>query len=110
MKLRLGVPIVAALVGLLGFTPAASASHVGAGNFSSCCNPCDDAQGVFSSACRLFKPRYQLVFDTVLEKRWHTTYQTVNETVLKDVKKTCYREETRTCYKPCTETVCKTVQ
>ncbi|MCY2948287.1 MAG: hypothetical protein NTZ71_08945 [Planctomycetota bacterium] len=110
MKLRLGVPIVAALVGLLGFTPAASASHVGAGNFSSCCNPCDDAQGVFSSAWRLFKPRYQLVFDTVLEKRWHTTYQTVNETVLKDVKKTCYREETRTCYKPCTETVCKTVQ
>ena len=39
-----------------------------------------------------------------MEKRWHTSYQTVCETVNKQVTKTCYRDECKTLYRTCGKT------
>src|SRR6516162_9702916 len=110
MRTRLGAPLVAALVGLLGLAQYAAAGHCGADKYSCCPEPCCDAQCCFSSCQQQCKTCYKLVYDTVLEKRWKTCYQTVQETVMKPVCKTCYREECKTCYKPCYETCYKTVQ
>ena len=109
MRMRLGVPLLAAMVGLLGAVQNAAASYCGADKYTNCSEPCE-AQCCFSSCCEQVKVRYKLVWDTCLEKRWHTCYQTVQETVMKPVCKTCYREECKTCYKPCYETCYKTVQ
>src|SRR5262249_49941242 len=101
MRMRLGAPLVVAMLGLLGAVGQASASNCGATSYGCCNQPCCDAQCCFSSCCEQVKVRYKLVWDNCLEKRWHTCYQTVQETVMKPVCKTCYREECRTCYKPC---------
>src|SRR6185295_670490 len=102
MRIRLGAPLLAAVVGLFGAVPFASASHCGAGNYC-CSQPCCDAQCNFNCCQQQCKTCYKLVYDTCVEKRWHTCYQTVKETVMKPVCKTCYREECKTCYKPCYE-------
>src|SRR4051794_2392305 len=107
---RLGAPLLAVLVGFCT-VQTASAAHCGAGGYD-CCDQCGcDGQTSFSAIHRLLgRPGYKLVYDTVLEKRWHTCYQTVQETVNKQVCRTCYRNETKTCYKPCYETTYQTVQ
>src|SRR5262245_31745761 len=110
MRMRLGAPLLAALVGLLGAVQTARASHCGAGNYDCCPQNSCDAQCCFTSCKQQCRPCYKLVYDTCLETRWHTCYQNVTETVMKPVCKTCYREECRTCYKPCYETCYKTVQ
>src|SRR5262249_12873881 len=106
MRMRMGAPLLVALVGLLGATQNAAASHCGAVNYGGG-SACED-QCCFSSCHQRCRTCYKLVYDTVLETRWHTCYKTVQETVMKPVKKTCYREETRTCYKKCYETCYKT--
>src|SRR5947209_8004669 len=110
MRMRMGVPMLVALVGLLGTVQAARASHCGAGKYDCCSQPCCEAQSCFSSCQTQCQPCYKLVYDTVLEKRWHTCYQNVTETVMKPVCKTCYREECKTCYKTVKETCYHTVQ
>ena len=52
----------------------------------------------------------KLVYDSALEKRCETHYQTVTETVMKPVCKTLYRDEPTTLYKTCTETGFRPVQ
>ena len=103
MRMRLGAPLTAILVGLLGAVQGASASHFGADCYDGCsrsraATP-SRASRPASSRC---KTCYKLVWDNVMEKRWHTTYQTVQETVMKQVCKTCYRDECKTCYRTCT--------
>ena len=110
MRMRLGVPLLAAFAGLLGAVQPAAASHCGAANYSGCSQPCADAQCCFAANQQQCRTCYQLVYDKVLETRWHTCYQTVQETVMKPVTKTCYREEVKTVYKPCHQTCYKTVQ
>src|SRR3954471_22070015 len=105
MRMRLGAPLLVALVGLLGAVQQAAASHCcGAATYSACPESCCDAQCCFTPCQQQCRTCYKLVYDTVLEKRWHTCYQTVQETVMKQVCKTCYREECKTCFKPCYET------
>ncbi len=55
------------------------------------------------------KVRHKLVYDTVMEKRFHTCYKTVTETSTKQVCRTCYKEECRTEMRPCTRTFLKDV-
>src|ERR1043165_4048700 len=104
MRTRLATPLLIALAGLFGMAGTAAASHCGAESYGCCNQPTCDAQSCFGAISNLLRPRYQLVYDTVMEKRWHTCYQTVTETVMKPVCKTCYRDEVKTCYKNCTET------
>src|SRR5437763_13052529 len=110
MRMRLGAPLLAAVVGLLGAVQLAAAGDCGATRYASGTQPCCDAQCCFTSCQQQCKTCYKLVYDTLLEKRWHPFYQNVQETVMKPVTKTCYREECKPCYKPCYETCYKTVQ
>src|SRR5262245_45831546 len=110
MRMRLGAPLVVALVALFGATQSASAQHCGAATYGCCPQPSCDAQCCFSSAQNPNRTCYKLVYDTVLEKRWQTCYKTVNETVMQQVQKTCYRNECRTEYRTQQCTVMKTVQ
>src|SRR5438552_18155752 len=110
MRMRLGAPLLAAVVGLLGAVQLAAAGDCGATRYGSGTQPCCDAQCCFTSCQNQCRTCYKLVYDTVLEKRWQTSYRTVNETVMQQVQKTCYRNECRTCYKTQQCTVMKTVQ
>ena len=92
MRTRLGAPLLVGLVGLLWLAQSALAAHCGAANYANVCNPCSDAQCCFTECQQQGRSRYKLVFDTSLEKRWHTYYQTVQETVMKPVTKTVYRD------------------
>ena len=91
MRMRMGAPLVVAMVSLLAAVQSATASHCGAARFGS--NPCCDAQSCFPACQQQSRVCYKLVWDTVQEKRWHTCYKTVQETVNKQVTKTLYREE-----------------
>src|SRR5438128_1212839 len=99
MRMRMGAPLLVALVSLCTAAGTASASNCGASGFSIFRKPSCDAQCCFSSNQEQCKVVYKLVYDTVTEKRWHTTYKTVCETVNKQVTKTCYREECKTMYR-----------
>ena len=111
MRMRLGMPLLAALVGLLGAVQTAKAGHCGATDYSCCSkDPCCQEQSCFTSCQKQCRSCYKLVYDCCLEKRWHTCYKTVQETVMKPVCKTVYHAETKTCYKPCYETCYKTVE
>src|SRR5206468_888667 len=110
MRMRLGVPLLAALVGLLGAVQSARAGHCGATDYSNCNESCGKAQCCFSSCQKQCRTCYKLVYDCCLEKRWHTCYNTVQETVMKPVCKTVYHAETKTCYKSVSETCYKTVE
>ena len=81
MRLRMAAPVVVALVSLLMIAGSASAQHCGACGFSIFKKPACDAQSCFSPCQEQNKVVYKLVYDTVQEKRWHTTYKTVQETV-----------------------------
>src|SRR5262249_34218785 len=96
MRMRMGAPLLVALCSLFGAVQYASAQTCGAARYSGCCPPSCDAQTCFSSNCGESRPSYRLVYDNVMEKRWHTCYKTVCETVNKTVTKTCYREECKT--------------
>src|SRR5262249_41827312 len=109
MRMRLGAPLVVALVALFGAVQSAHANNCGAATYSCCPQPSCDAQCCFSSAQNQCRTAYKLVYDTVLEKRWQTCYKQVNETVMQQVQKTCYRNECRTCYRTQQCTVMKTV-
>src|SRR5271165_2430575 len=108
MRMRLAAPLLVGLVGLCAVN-SASASHCGAGSYGCTDQPTCDAQCCFPAQCQQTRTVYKLVWDNVLEKRWHTCYQTVPETVMKQVTKTCYRDEVKTCYKTVHETCWKTV-
>src|SRR5882724_4971074 len=92
MKMRKGAPLLIALAALFGAAQVASAQTCGAGRFSSCGNADCDAQCCFSTCQQQNRVCYKLVYDTVMEKRWHTSYKTVCETVNKEVTKTCYKD------------------
>ena len=77
MRMRLGAPLLVALVGLFGAAGSAAASHCGAATYSCCEQPCCDAQCCFSSCQQQCRTCYKLVYDTVLEKRWQTCYKQV---------------------------------
>ena len=79
MRMRLGVPLLAALVGLVGAVQNAKASYCGAAKYDCCSQPCCDAQCCFTTCQQQTKTCYKMVYDTVLEKRWHTCYQTVTK-------------------------------
>lgn len=108
MRMRKEAPLLFALVALLSGVQAASASHCGAFRFSRCSNACSDAQTCYSTCQQQNRVCYKLVYDTVMEKRWHTCYKTVQETVNRQVSKTCYKDETR--YRDCQVTKYKMVQ
>jgi len=64
---------------------------------------------VYSACQQQNRVCYKLVYDTVMEKRWHTSYKTVCETVNKQVTKTCYRERMpKPCTAPATRPVTRT--
>src|SRR5688572_29499126 len=101
MRMRKGAPLLFALVALLGAIQSASASHCGAARFSIFRNANCDAQNCYSSCQEQNRVCYKLVYDNVMEKRWHTSYKTVCETVNKQVTRTCYRDECKTMYRDC---------
>src|SRR5687768_14130320 len=101
MRMRFGASMLVALVGLLGSTQFASAQHFGANRFSAHNQPCCDAQISYSACQQQCQTSYKLVYDTVLEQRWHTCYKQVKQTVMKQVQKTCYKTECKTCYRDC---------
>src|SRR5947207_2344275 len=109
MRMRKGAPLVIALAALFGMVQLASASECGAARFSIFRNANCDAQCCYPSCQQQNRVCYKLVYDTVLEKRWHTCYKTVCETVNKEVTKTCYKEECKTVMKECHVTKHKTV-
>ncbi len=78
MIIRKGAPWVAAFA-ILGAGSAALAGHIGATNYPS--GGCCDAQTNFCAG-------QQVVYDTVVEKRYRTEYQTTTETVMKPCTKT----------------------
>ncbi|HEX4592109.1 MAG TPA: hypothetical protein VH120_19405, partial [Gemmataceae bacterium] len=80
MRMRLGAPLAVAVAGLLWAAAPAHAAFLGATKYACCPQPCCDAQSCFGSCQQQCRTRYQLVYDTVLEKRFHTCYQTVTET------------------------------
>ncbi len=109
MRMRKGAPLLFALAALLGLAQAASASTCGAARFSIFRKANCDAQSCYSSCQQQNRVCYKLVYDTVEEKRWHTTYQTVRETVNKAVTRTCFKEECKTMYRECRVTKYKNV-
>src|SRR2546423_15593381 len=109
MRMRLGAPLAVAVVGLLWAAGPANAAFLGATKYACCSQPCCDAQSCFSSVQQQCRTRYQLVYDTVLEKRLPTCYQTAQETVMKPVCTTGYRTEQKTCYKTCPQTAYQNV-
>ena len=72
MRMRLRAPLLAALLGLLGAVQPAAASHCGAAKYNCCPEPCCDAQCCYTSCQQECKTCYKLVYDKVLETRWHT--------------------------------------
>src|SRR4051812_3094356 len=110
MRMRLGAPLVAAVVGLVWAAGTASAANVGAATYQASPSPAGDAQTSFAAANANCATSYRLVWDSVTEKRFQTTYQTVQETVMQPVQRTGYRTEQRTEMRPCTETVYQNVQ
>src|SRR5262245_33901369 len=113
MRMRLGATLLVAAASFAWFASPAQAAHCGAGSYGCGTQPTCDAQCNFGAHCNQCRPSYKVVYDNCTEKRFHTCYQNVTETVMKQVQKTCYRTEQRTTMKPtyCTEytTVQKTV-
>ncbi len=109
MRMRKGAPLLLALAALLSGVQVASAQHCGAGRFSIFRNANCDAQSCYSSCQQQNRVCFKLVYDTVEEKRFHTTYQTVVEKVNKQVTRTCFKDEVKTYYKDCHVTKYKDV-
>src|SRR5438552_532910 len=109
MRMQWGMPLGVAVVGLLWAASTVHAAHCGCTSFPACGNPCD-AQCCFNAAQQQTRTTYRLVWDCVLEKRFHVCHQTVCETIMKPVCRTCYRNEQRTCYRQCQETAWKVEQ
>src|SRR5438552_6203064 len=107
MRIRLLAPV---LVVALVAAHEARAAHCGAAGYGSCSQPVGEAQCSYSACQAESATSYRLVYDTVVEKRWHTTYQTVHETVMKPVTRTVYRDECRTECRPCYESCYRTVE
>ncbi|AWM36085.1 hypothetical protein C1280_03040 [Gemmata obscuriglobus] len=108
MAIRQGAPWLAAIA-VLSVGSVALAGHFGTTKYAAGngCSPCD-AQTNFAAGqgpCS-----QQVVYDCVVEKRYHTCYQTTCETVLKPVTKTTYACEEKTCFKTVNETAYKQVQ
>ena len=108
MKIRLGASLAVAAFVLCGAEAQAGLGGLAGLGSSPCAD--GDTQANFSACNTHVRATYKLVYDTVLEKRFHVCYQTVQETVMTPVTKTCYRDEYKTCYKPCQQTEYKTVQ
>src|SRR6478752_5787896 len=87
MRMRLGATLLVAMASLLTAGSQARATHCGASGFSNCCDSSCDAQCSYSSCAQQNRVCYKLVYDTVVEKRWHTCYKNVCETVMKPVTK-----------------------
>src|SRR5438270_4624621 len=104
-----GMPLGVAVVGLLWAASTSQAAHCGCTSFPSGGHPCD-AQCCFNAAQQQTRTSYRLVWDNVLEKRFHVCHQTVCERSMKPVCKTCVRIEQRTCYNECQETAWRTEQ
>ena len=66
MRMRLGVPLLAAVAGLLGAVQSADAGHCGA---ASCTPSCCNNQCCFTSCFQRCRPSYKLCYDKVLERR-----------------------------------------
>ena len=107
MSIRKGAPWLAAFA-ILSVGSAATAGYFGATKYSAVGGTCCDAQSNFGAGQG---PAGQcVVYDSVVEKRYHTSYQTTTETVMKPVTKTTYSCEQQTHYKTVNETAYKQVQ
>src|ERR1700755_1019083 len=102
MRIRKGAPWLIALLATVAASQTASAHLPGAKRFA-CGDNCGDASSSFANQAQT-RVAYKLVYDTVMEKRWHTVYKTVSETVNTQVTKTVYKEESSTQYRPCYRT------
>src|SRR5260370_33963259 len=100
MRMRLGAPLLAAVVSLLGAVQYAAAGHCGREKHSSSSQPCCDAQSCFTPRQQQCRTTYKLVWDSSLEKRRHTRHQTFQETVPKNADKTFYPGDCRTAANP----------
>src|SRR5918994_2130326 len=108
MRIRVGAPLLAA-VAVLGGGRTAEAGHCGATAYPSNCPPVCDAQQGFAAYSQGQRPSYQVVHDSANACRFQTTYQTVTETVMKEVPCPVRRKVAETTYQCVTETVCKPV-
>ena len=72
MMLRKGAPLWVALVGMFFTVQYAAASHCGATQYSGCCQTSGEAQCSYSDCQQQHRACYKLVYDNVMEKRWHT--------------------------------------
>jgi len=61
MRMRLGAPLLAAMVGLLTAAQYAAAAHCGCSNYGCCPQPCCDAQSCFPTCQQQCKTCYKLV-------------------------------------------------
>ena len=67
----------------------ATVAEAGLGGLAcGCPQACGDPQADFAACASQGRPAYKMVYDSVLEKRFHVSYQTVSETVLKPVTRT----------------------
>ena len=77
MRTRLGTPLAAAVVALLGASPSAFAGYFGTTKYAG--PTYSDAQTGFGAAAGSAAPGYQPVYDAGCGQRFQTVYQTVND-------------------------------
>ena len=96
MRMRIGALVWLSVVVSLAAVHSASAigPYCGCANYSA--SPSCDAQSCFPACQQQSRVRYQLVWENVQEKRWHTCYKTVQKIVDKQVCKTVWKTETQT--------------
>src|SRR5215472_98275 len=113
MRTRLGTSLAVAAVAVLWASPPARAGYFGATKYTGTPQPVSESQTNFAAGQAGCQPGYQVVYDNVVEKRYHTVYQdsceTVRETADKQVTETVCRPVCETVMKECRTTVCKPV-
>ena len=79
MRMRLGAPLAAVLVGLLGLVQSASASHFGAAGYDGFSPPCCDAQSGFPAGQPPVPTGHKHCWEKDREKRRHPQTQNRQE-------------------------------
>lgn len=110
MMRRMAAPLAVALLTLAG-TGTARANLGGLGGVPVGSTPvCGDPQVNFSECQTHTRASYRLVYDSVIEKRFHVCYETVSDTVMKPVCRTLYRDDIQTCYRTVRDVEYRNVQ
>ena len=76
MRIRLGAYLAVSALALFG-AATATAGLGGLGAAGDCPSACGDPQVNFSACNNATKASCKMVYDTVMEKRFHVCYQTV---------------------------------